>query len=156
MQYLPETWTGTGSHCFSYLLSFHNGDRRAAEPQRRAIELRHPPTVARADFVSEPTLPHDEHSFVQLDGPVLPSSVYLDGGDLHLRFHECRGVGGTVRIDLDWEPARAVSVDFLGRQVDASVRTKGTQVSVHVAPWQIMTLRLERPQAAKTRRDTAV
>jgi hypothetical protein len=97
----------------------------------------------RADTLTEERLPHDGFSFLQLDGPVLPSAMYVGDGALHMRFHEYRGAGGSAVVALDWEPERVTAVDFQGRPVDATIKVSGTQVVVDVAPWQIVTLKLE-------------
>lgn len=155
--FCPLSLTGTGEHCFSYALCFHDGEWRAADPQRRALELRHPPLVVRADCPGEAALPVPAHSFLRLDGPALLSAYYVDrpaagqaagSGDACLRFYECEGRGGEVTLAMDWAPSGAQAVDLLDQPLDVPVRVDGRHVHVAVKPWQIVTLRLGRGQDA--------
>jgi hypothetical protein len=108
------------------------------------MELRYPPIVARADHPSTPELPTSGYSFLRIDGPATFSAYYQEDDASILRFYESAGSGGTVKATLDWAPASAEVVDLSGRSVDTAARVEGNAVSVDVAPWQIVTLRLTR------------
>jgi hypothetical protein len=140
--FCPPSWGGSGVHRFSYALRFHDGDWRAADPQRRSLELRHPPVVARAECPGPALLPHDAHSFLHLEGPALLSAYYTEGDASILRIYEHTGGGGEACITLDWCPTEAVAVDLLAQTMNLPVRLDGQRVMVTLQPWQIATLRL--------------
>jgi alpha-mannosidase len=149
----PETWeancppsmTGTGVHDFRYAFRFHDGDWRAADPQRRALELRHPPVVARADYPTQATLPPHAHSFLRLDGPALLSAYYVENSNAYVRLCENEGRGGEVVLTLDWSPTSGQTVDLLGQPVDVPVCVRDREADLSIKPWQIVTLKLGIP-----------
>lgn len=51
------------------------------------------------------------------------------------------GQGGEVTVTFDWSPQTVQAVDLLGQPLDASVSLDGQTVSLHLCPWQIITLR---------------
>ena len=138
------SFTGTGTHEFRYALRFHDGDWRQADPQHRALELRHPPLVKRADYPQEAVLPAAEHSFIQIDGPAILSAYYNEDDAAYIRVYENEGRGGEVTLSLDWTPLSAELVDFLGRAVDSPVARGGQRVTFELGAWQIATLKLIR------------
>ena len=154
LKFAPGSWeeqcapvmTGSGVHEFTYALRFHNGEWRAADPQRRAAELHLPVRAVRADFTTEGALP-ETHSFIDIDGPALASAVYAEGGQQIVRIYEHEGTGGAVTITLDRVPAGVTAIDLLGQAVDIPVTVSGSVISVELRPWQIATLRIE-PGAA--------
>ena len=142
-EFCPQSFGGSGTHGFSYTICFHDCDWRAADPQRRSLELRYPPVVARADHEAQAKLPGDRHTFLHVDGPALISAYYAVEDGVILRLYENEGTGGDVAVTFDWEPAAAQFVDLLGNQVDGSIKTDGRIVSFSLRPWQIATLRIE-------------
>jgi hypothetical protein len=90
-------------------------------------------------------LPASGHSFLRLAGPALLSAYYLQGDAAYVRFYEHQGRGGEVTLALDWAPHGAQAVDLLDRPLDVPLRLEGGQVRVQCRPWQIVTLRLDRP-----------
>jgi alpha-mannosidase len=139
--FCPASLTGSGAHTFSYAIQFPDGDWRQADPQRRSLELRHPPAVLRADYPSEARLPAISHSFLSLEGPALLSAWYRAEDGIYVRFYEHQGKGGEVKITLDGSPVSAQAVDLLGGPVDIPVALHGEELSVTVRPWQIVTLK---------------
>jgi hypothetical protein len=142
--FCPASWTGAGTHHFQYAICFHDGDWRQADPQRRSLELRHPPTVARVDYPCDATLPPISHSFLRLEGPALLSAYYREAEDIYVRLYESAGQGGEVALTFDWTPSSAQAIDLRDRPMDVPVQVKGKQVQIALQPWQIVTLRLSR------------
>ncbi len=133
--------TGSGVHEFTYALRFHDGEWRAADPQRRAAELHLPVRAVRADFATEGALPAT-HSFVEVAGPALASAVYSEGGQQIVRIYEHEGTGGPVTITLDRAPSVVTAIDMLGQPVEVPLSVSGNAITVEVRPWQIVTLRI--------------
>lgn len=152
----PGTWetriaaamSGTGTHTFNYALRLHDGDWRAAEPQRRAAELRHPLRVVRPDYPVASTL-GDQHSFLALEGPALLSAYYTEAQHTTARLYEAQGQGGQATLTLDWAPSAAVAVDLHGEEIEVPVEMTDRQISVTLQPWQIVSLRLAHPASAE-------
>jgi hypothetical protein len=142
--FCPTSLTGSGIHTFSYIFRFHDGDWRTVDPQRRSLELRHPPVVVRADSPCQASLPTDSHSFLSLDGSALLSAYYHSEDGIYLRFYEHQGMGGEVSLQFDWSPQSVQAVDLLGQPADLPVALSGKEVRLNARPWQIVTLRLER------------
>ncbi|NLE43802.1 MAG: hypothetical protein GX620_03690 [Chloroflexi bacterium] len=140
----PAEWSGSGTHHFSYVVRFHDGEWRVAEPQRRSMELRYPPIVGRADCPGDPVLPATGHSFLDIDGPVLLSAYYNEGRDSFIRVYEADGTGGTVTVSLDWQPSNAQVVDLRGRAMDVPLDVLDHTVRLNVGPRQIATLKVSR------------
>ena len=143
-EFCPASWTGTGTHHFSYALRFHDGEWRSADPQRRSLELRYPAIVGRTDCPVEPTLPATGHSFLSIDGPAILSAYYGDGAKTYVRFYESEGAGGSVTVSLDWEPQSAQTITLQGETGDTPVEIAGRTVRLSLGPWQIATLELTR------------
>lgn len=143
-RFCPATFGGTGVHSFRYALRFHDGDWRKADPQRRSLELRHPPVVMRALHPSPAVLPRDQHSFLQIEGPALLSAYYTEGERVYLRVYEHMGRGGEIVATFDWSPRAARLVDLLGQTIEQPVEISGSQVKTTLRPWQIATLEIER------------
>jgi hypothetical protein len=142
--FCPVFMTGTGTHYFHYAFRFHDGDWRLADPQRRSLELRHPPVVARADYFAQATLPSSWHSFLRLDGPALLSAYYTEGDNAYVRLYENMGSGGEATLTLDWSPSSAQAVNLLGQLLTVPVQASDRKVHVTLKPWQIVTLKLGR------------
>jgi hypothetical protein len=142
--FCPVSMTGTGTHHFDYAFRFHDGEWRAANLQRRAQELRHPPLVGRTNYPTTASLP-SVHSFLGIDGPALLSAYYSDGEDVIVRLYEHTGNGGEVILKLAWTPKSVQAVDFLHRPMELAASIQPRQVRMTVKPWQILTLRLKRP-----------
>ena len=143
----PVSLTGAGVHHFRYAFRFHDGAWRQADPQRRSLELRYPPSVARADYPNSAVLPPGSHSFMSLEGPALISAYYREGGAAILRVYEHTGRGGEAAITLDWSPSSVQAVDLLGCEVDATVAHRANRIRLQLRPWQIATLKLYDPTA---------
>lgn len=143
-EFCPASFTGNGTHEFSYALRFHDGDWRRADPQHRALELSHAPLVARADYPEAASLPSAQHSFLHIDGPAILSAYYNEDDIAFIRIYENEGQGGEVTLSLDWPPLSAELVDFLGQTIDIPIVVDGNHVSVGLKAWQIATLRLVR------------
>ena len=148
VQRKPDTWetfcaegfAGSGVHSFSYALCFHDGQWRAADPQRRSAELRHPPIAMRADHSAPATL--QTSSFLRLEGPVLLSAYYHDGDKTFIRIYESEGTGGEATITLPWSPSTVQVVDLLGRILDIPANVADRTISLRLRPWQIATVSL--------------
>jgi hypothetical protein len=113
-RFCPTSLTGSGTHAFTYAFRFHSGDWRQGGPQRRSLELRFPPVVARA---------------------------FEPGGCL-VRLYEHQGTGGEVRLRFDRTPKAAQAVDLLGQPTGIPVTLDGQEVRLELRRWQIVTLRV--------------
>ncbi|MFN8446658.1 MAG: hypothetical protein U0175_38050 [Caldilineaceae bacterium] len=143
-EFCPEVMTGSGVHRFQYAFRFHDGEWRAADPQHRAAELRHPVVVARPNHVTEASLPANEHSFLALEGPAMLSAYYRQGGSTVLRMVENEGQGGIVSVKLDWTPVSVEAIDLTGKTITVPIQQQGQTLNVTIKPWQIITLQMER------------
>jgi hypothetical protein len=141
--FTADHWSGSGVHTFTYAFRFHDGDWRAADPQHRSAELRHPPVVLRADCPTLATLPAS-HSFLELTGPAMLSAYYSEDHHLFIRLYEREGKGGETTLTVDWAPSTVEAVDLLGHPIDVPVRVVDHRVGVDLRPWQIVTLKMGR------------
>ena len=145
----PDTWearcahvmTGSGTHEFSYLLRFHDGDVQSTDPKRRAMELHHPPVVVRANHPTEQRLSPNQ-SFIEIDGPAVLSATYLEDEHQIIRVSETTGQGGLLGLTFHQPVTSAHLIDLIGKKLDIPVVIKSSVVTFDLAPWQIATLQV--------------
>ena len=135
---------GTGRHRFQYSLIPHDGDWRAAGSLHRAQELLYPTQWKHVYPRSGANLP-ESHSFLRAHPEsVVLSSWFQTDGNHYLRFYESTGRQTAAEIALEISPGRCRAVDFNGRPTEGpQIRWRGKTLRFDLAPWQIVTLKIE-------------
>jgi alpha-mannosidase len=148
----PDPEADRGAHRFTYQLLPHAGDLRDAGVIDAGYDLNVPlravPATARA--AGAPAAGADGMgpigSFLSVDAPnaVVEAVKRADDGSgaLVVRLYEAWGSRGPVTLTAPWQVARAGRTDLLERE-EAPVSCRGQQVDFELAPFQILTLRLE-------------
>ncbi len=139
----PDPVADRGRHVFTYRLLPHAGDLREAGVIDAGYDLNVPlqPVV---------TSPHPGAigpvgSLFSVDAPnvVIEAVKRADVGDaLVVRVYEAWGRRGPATVRAPWRVARAAHTDLLEREVGAAP-SSDTEVELHLAPFEIKTLRLE-------------
>lgn len=150
---IPDSWEdsvnrktllSTGNHCIAYGLRIgeeNETDLAAAQAARR---LRTPvdqvlPYVSQA---GDRLVAHKSLLDIRENNLVL-SALYRDGEDAILRFYETAGTACTAHIGLEATVSYCISENFIGQADGRSVTLSGGQLSLEVAPHEIVTLRLK-------------
>lgn len=141
----PDPEADRGRHELLYAVVPHRGDWKAAEVNRRGLELNNP-LIARVPLVHGGTLPQ-VHSFVRV-GPanVILSAFKKEMGyaerGLILRLYETAGVKTEATIELPW-PVESSEADLIERPTGRTLGS-GPSVTVALAPYEIKTIRVVR------------
>ena len=139
----PDPHADRGFHEFTYALYPHAGDWKAAETERRALELNYP-LIPVTTSKHEGALP-SSHSLVQIEpGNVILTAVKKaeDGDALIFRFFEFEGMVGTVHLHFPEAASQAAQVNLMEKQdVPLSLQDGGKETTVTVHPYEIVTVK---------------
>jgi alpha-mannosidase len=139
----PDPVADRGHHRFAYRLFPHSGDLRDAGVIDAGYDLNVPLRVVT-------TTPHTgdrgaHASLVSVDAANVVIEVVkrcdADDDALVIRMYEAWGRRGPVTLSAPWVVGRAALTDLLEREV-APVPAVGATVTIDVAPFQIVTLKL--------------
>ncbi len=129
-------------HNFEYALEPHAGDWRQAKVYHSGVEYQNPPVAARCRGGGD--LP-PEFSFFKLtpDNLILSALKKAEDSDaVILRFYETRGEATRAELTAFRDFRRVTLVDLLENET-AELEHRGNSCEITVAPWQIISLKLE-------------
>jgi alpha-mannosidase len=139
----PDAHADEGFHEFTYALYPHAGDWKAAETERRALELNFP-------LIPVTACPHHgvlpaSHSFVQIEpGNVILTAVKKaeDNAALVFRFFEFEGRTGEVRLHFPEAATQAAQVNLMEKQdAPLPLQDGGKETTLTVHPYEIVTVK---------------
>ena len=139
----PDPHADEGFHEFTYALYPHAGDWKAAETERRALELNYP-------LIPVTTSPHQgvlppSHSLVQIEpGNVILTAVKKaeDSDALVFRFFEFEGKIGKVHLYFPEAASQAAQVNLMEkRDAPLSLQDGGKETTLTVHPHEIVTVK---------------
>jgi alpha-mannosidase len=144
----PDPVADRGHHRFTYRLFPHAGDLRQAGVIDSGYDLNVPLRAVMA------TPHHGESessaSMLSVDSDNVVIEVVKkaddDSGALLVRIFEAWGQRGTVTLRAPWIIRRATVTDLLERHV-ADASTSGDEVTLTMAPFQIVTVKMERAES---------
>jgi alpha-mannosidase len=139
----PDPHADRGFHEFTYALYPHAGDWKAAETERRGIELNYP-LIPVAANVHAGMLPAS-HSLVEIEpGNVILTAVKKaeDDDALVFRFFEFEGKPRTVHLHFPKAASQAAQVNLM-EQHDAPLTLSGggKEATLTVHPYEIVTVK---------------
>jgi alpha-mannosidase len=141
----PDPEADRGEHRFRYQLLPHAGDLRPAGVVDAGYDLNVPLRAVPAVPRSGPWEP--ARSLLSVDAPNVVLEVakraYDRPDSLVVRLYEAWGSRGPVTLTAPWPVARATRTDLLERDLEP-VASDGPAVSFELAPFEIITLRLDR------------
>jgi alpha-mannosidase len=140
----PDPHADQGFHKMTYAMYPHPGDWREAETELRGYELNYRllPVTAVPHSGSMP----DSHSFVEIE----PKNVILsalkkaeDDDSVLFRFYEFEGKASQVRLRFSESATGAVQANLMEKEEKPlSLEAKGREVSVHIGPYEIGTVKV--------------
>jgi alpha-mannosidase len=144
----PDPEADRGLHRFTYQLFPHQGDLRPAGVIDAGYDLNVPLRATPGPAVRRARGGRGRRaSFLSIDAPnVVVEAVKRsdDGsGALVVRLYEAWGARGPATLSAPWPVARASRTDLLERE-EAPVPHHDEQIALELAPFQILTLKLER------------
>jgi alpha-mannosidase len=137
----PDPTADRGMHRFTYALMPHPGDLRAAGVIAAAEDLNAPLRIVRGG----PT-PDRRRSLVETDTPQVVVEAIKRGEDSEAviaRLYEAWGGSCTVQVQTTLGATRAYLCDLLERNLE-EVAIDGGAVQLSLAPFKVLTLKLER------------
>lgn len=138
-------WTnGKGLRRFEYALYAHDAPWAEARVPHRAWEYNAPPLTCAGAAVSR------EQSFVVTSGNVIVEALRRTGKEIELRLVECLGAVGPATVQVNLPHGAAAFTDLTGgRRTPVKPRSTsgGAVYAFNVRPQQIVTLRLQAPEA---------
>jgi len=138
----PDPHADRGFHEFTYALYPHAGDWKAAETERRALELNYP-LIPLTLAKHEGTLP-SSHSLVQIEpGNVILTAVKKaeDSDALIFRFFEFEGQPATVHLRFPEPASQAAQVNLMEKQnAPLALSGGGREATLTVHPYEILTV----------------
>jgi alpha-mannosidase len=139
----PDPHADRGFHEFTYALYPHAGDWKAAETERRGIELNYP-LIPVAANVHAGMLPAS-HSLVEIEpGNVILTAVKKaeDDDALVFRFFEFEGKPGTVHLHFPKAASQAAQANLMEKQdTPLTLSGDGREASLTVHPYEIVTVK---------------
>jgi alpha-mannosidase len=139
----PDPHADEGVHEFTYALYPHAGDWKAAETERRGLELNFP-------LIPVTTFPHQgelpaSYSFVRIEpGTVILTAVKKaeDADALVFRLFEFEGKTGELHLRFPEAATQAAQVNLMEKQ-DAPLQLQngGKDVTLTVHPYEIVTVK---------------
>jgi alpha-mannosidase len=140
----PDPVADRGHHHFTYRLLPHRGDFQEAGVVDAGYDLNVP--LRTVTTAPHPGSRGSSGSLVTVDAAhVVIDAVKRADDDpesLILRMYESWGRRGPVTVGAPWEIRRATRTDLLEREIEA-VGARGSEVTVDIAPFEIVTLKLE-------------
>lgn len=142
-RFVTDARLGDGRHSFEYQFLFHEGDWKAANAPRRALEALHPLLpVSQNEVDASPSLP-EERSFVSVSpAAVQMSACYREGKRWMVRLFEGSGEQAEATLRLPFRVAAAQEVDFHGGPRRRQMAVNGSELRLQIKPWEIVTLAL--------------
>lgn len=143
----PDENADQGLQRFTYSLLPHEGSWQGADTVREGVDL-NTPLIAARTAASAGRLP-SQGSFLSVKaadgGPVVLSAFKAaeDGRGFVVRAYEPLGRNARVTIDTGFEIGKATLVNFL-EEPKGKVAHKAKSVTLDLAPWKVISLRLER------------
>jgi alpha-mannosidase len=141
----PDPEADRGEHRFRYQLLPHAGDLRTSGVVDAGYDLNVPLLAVPATVGSGPEKP--TRSWLSVDAPNVVIEVakraYDRPDSLVVRLYEAWGSRGPVTLTAPWPVTRATRTDLLERDLEP-VTTSDRDVQFELAPFEIITLRLER------------
>jgi alpha-mannosidase len=139
----PDPHADRGFHEFTYALYPHAGDWKAAETERRGIELNYP-LIPVAANVHAGMLPAS-HSLVEIEpGNVILTAVKKAEADdaLVFRFFEFEGKPTTVHLHFPKAASEAAQANLMEKQgTPLTLSGDGREASLTVHPYEIVTVK---------------
>lgn len=136
---------GTGLHEFECQLLLHDGDWARGGIVRRAAEVARPIVVLP---VQQPA-PHEdrtlpgERSFLRLTPDNVQFTAWYEWRSRRfVRIHESAGRPSDAVLTLPARPQSVREVDFNGEPRDKRIRLSGSEVTLRLQPWEVVTLEI--------------
>jgi len=139
--------TGLGYQDFRFAVALHTGDWREARLYREIECYRQPFEAREALARPDGTVPDTGRGLAVEPHHVALSGFFEDDRDVFLRLYENEGQPATTAaVRLPFTPAAVESADLLCRPSDdtRAIDHDGPRLSLRLAPWEIVTLRLRR------------
>jgi alpha-mannosidase len=137
-----------GTHTFTYSVYPHAGSWQTGGTYQQAYELNYPLLsqigIASEEQTSQPNMMPESYSFVTTDRPnIMVSAVKKaeDDDEFIMRFYETWGKETDVEFEFGKQLVSTGETDLLERP-ENSLTPAGNKLTVHVKPFEIITLAL--------------
>jgi len=136
--------TGLGYQDFRFALLLHEGGWRAARLYQEIERYRQPLDARDVLYRLEGERPDTARGLAISPENVVLSAIFQDYQDVILRIYENEGRRAATDVRLPFSPNDVQIVDLLGRPLadDRAIDRDGPRLTVGLAPWEILTLRL--------------
>jgi alpha-mannosidase len=143
-RWTTKSRTGLGYQDIRFAVFLHEGDWRSARLYREVELYRQPLDAQDVLCRLDGELPDTARGLAVSPGNVMLSGVFADGEDFVLRIYENAGQQTTAQVELPFAPNSVEVTDLLCRPAgdERQVPMRGPSLSIELAPWEIVTLRL--------------